>query len=480
MREVAAEPEISSLLGLADQCVKCGYCLPHCPTFKLARDEGESPRGRIALIQGWLSGAISDGPRVQFHLDQCLECRACEPSCPSLVRYGALMDGARAVREQRRPMWQRWPRRLQLALLTRPAGLRLIAAIGTGYRWLRLPQAVIDRASRYWPAIQILDPLARALCWPRRRNAFALSEVRRAANPSVGSGLSSNGDSPSSLSRSSAEDSTESRYSHSGAERNPVSSPSTAGLGEAVKISNSEGLAPALFRGCIARLTDQPLEATAFRLLTRLGYPPEVPIDQGCCGAIHRHNGYPAEADQQIAANAKAFAGRAVVGLASACVAELREQGQTQAQQINAIEICRFLLDRPWPANVSLQPLPVTVAVHEPCSHRNQLRDQVAVYQLLQRIPELSVTSLPGNDSCCGAAGTYLTEHPDIALALAAPKVDALRHLQPDYLVTTNTGCALHLSARLRSAGLTTQVLHPLQLIEQQLYLSTQPAATDL
>jgi len=423
----AAELEILGLLSLADQCVKCGYCLPHCPTFKLAHEEAESPRGRIALIQGWLSGAISDGPRVQFHLDQCLACRACEPSCPSLVRYGRLIDGARALREQRRPVWQRWWRQARLALLTQPAGLRLLAAFGMGYRALRLPRRLIIKASRFWPALAILDPIARALRWP--------SQLIQ----------------PEQL--------------ESGLAKSPSPSPP-----QTMRRWGQTERAPVLFRGCVARLTEQPLEAAARRLLTRLGYPPEVPSDQGCCGAIHRHNGYPAVADQQIAANEQAFAGRCVIGLASACVAELREQGL-----INAVEVCRFLLDQPWPADISLQPLSAKVAVHEPCSHRNQLRDQAAVYQLLQRIPSLVVTPLPGNDTCCGAAGTYLTEHPEIALALAEPKIKALAQIQPDYLVTTNTGCALHLEARLRQAGLKTQVLHPIQLIERQLRLSPQP-----
>ncbi len=206
--------------------------------------------------------------------------------------------------------------------------------------------------------------------------------------------------------------------------------------------------------------------------MTRLGEPVEIPEEQQCCGAIHRHNGHPDQADRLLRTNTEAFSGRTIVGLASACVAELREQGH-----LDSVEICRFLLDLPWPASAYLRPLSATVAVHEPCSHRNQLRDQTAVYQLLQRIPELLVTPLPGNETCCGAAGTYLTEHPEIALTLAAPKVDALKQLRPDYLVTTNTGCALHLAAQLRDAGLETQVLHPIQLIEQQLCIANPPAS---
>lgn len=400
---------LEALIDLADQCVKCGYCLAHCPTFKLARCEGESPRGRIALIQGWASGQINDSPRLETHLDNCLECRACEPGCPSLVRYAALMDGARAARMQGRPGWQRAWRRLRLDLLTRPAGLRLTAAIGILYRWLPLPARLVARGARRWPLIAVLDPLARSLRWPRD----SIASKRR---PAV------------------------------------------------VADASAADRAPILFRGCVARLTDQPLEAAALQLFDRLRLQVDAPRDQGCCGAIHRHNGFPAEADQQLAVNRQCFGTRPVIGLASACVAELREQGG-----VEAIEVCRFLLNESWPADIELLPLAASVAVHEPCSHRNQLRDQDAVYELLRRIPGIIPTPLPGNGTCCGAAGTYLTTHPRTALSLAAPKVDALRSVQPDYLVTTNTGCALHLSARVRDAGLAIEVLHPIQLIERQL-----------
>jgi glycolate oxidase iron-sulfur subunit len=93
----------------------------------------------------------------------------------------------------------------------------------------------------------------------------------------------------------------------------------------------------------------------------------------------------------------------------------------------------------------------------------------------LARIPDLTAIPLLDNQYCCGAAGTYLMQHPQTALDLAAPKILALEALRPDYLVTTNTGCALHLAARAEEAGLRIPVLHPVELIERQLAHAPQP-----
>ena len=60
-----------SNLSATDQCVMCGLCLPHCPTYEATRDEGESPRGRIALMQALEAGTLKDNARLALHLERC-------------------------------------------------------------------------------------------------------------------------------------------------------------------------------------------------------------------------------------------------------------------------------------------------------------------------------------------------------------------------------------------------------------------------
>lgn len=82
---------------LSDQCVKCGLCLPHCPTYNHYKNENESPRGRISLIQGLIAEKLAPTQQLQDHLNHCLGCRNCEPICPAKVEYGQIIDSAKTL-----------------------------------------------------------------------------------------------------------------------------------------------------------------------------------------------------------------------------------------------------------------------------------------------------------------------------------------------------------------------------------------------
>ncbi len=95
-----------------NQCVSCGLCLPHCPTYRVTQEEAWSPRGRIAAMRLVEAGTIGlDDPEFVDNMDSCVQCRGCETACPSGVPFGRLMEGTReALTEQ--TSYQPWWRRL--------------------------------------------------------------------------------------------------------------------------------------------------------------------------------------------------------------------------------------------------------------------------------------------------------------------------------------------------------------------------------
>src|SRR5262245_65218282 len=78
-------------------CVHCGLCTSSCPTYVETGDENDSPRGRIYLMRSVTDGRLELSPRVERHLDLCLDCRACETACPSGVQYGQLIEPFRVA-----------------------------------------------------------------------------------------------------------------------------------------------------------------------------------------------------------------------------------------------------------------------------------------------------------------------------------------------------------------------------------------------
>ncbi len=108
-------------------CVQCGLCLPHCPTFRVTGDEAMSPRGRIKLMREVQDHDAPLTKEVIRSFETCVQCRGCEPACPSGVPYGHLMEQTRetlAEAGEITPLWQR----LAFKPLEQPVALKMGSA----------------------------------------------------------------------------------------------------------------------------------------------------------------------------------------------------------------------------------------------------------------------------------------------------------------------------------------------------------------
>jgi glycolate oxidase iron-sulfur subunit len=229
--------------------------------------------------------------------------------------------------------------------------------------------------------------------------------------------------------------------------------------------SNAKGEV-ALFLGCVTSVADTDTLRAAIYVLNHLGYSVRVPQDQGCCGGIARQSGDAEASTRMLEKNTEAFDAHAdlpVISVASGCGSGLRDHMGKRVTDISA-----FLAAADW-GDVVPDAFEGVIHVHDACTLKNAMRQHSEVYTLLKRIPQADVRALPGNGQCCGGAGTYMLTQPAMARTLRDDKISACAESGTHLLATSNIGCALHIAAGLREAGMPVDIAHPVAILARQL-----------
>ena len=223
----------------------------------------------------------------------------------------------------------------------------------------------------------------------------------------------------------------------------------------------------ALFTGCMGETVDMPAIEAAIIILTASGYAVSVPPSQQCCGAMHAHAGYQQRAAELESSNVTAFAQKgydALITVSSGCGSYLADIAGLDCPVMDAGAFIQ--------KNGGIVDLPLTevrrkIAIFLPCSLA-AMRQQTQVMALLQNLPGAELLELQGM-GCCGGAGLHLITQPHTGEQLVKPLIAQLTASQAGIVATTNSGCALQLQQAANKAELGISVVHPLELVAQQL-----------
>jgi glycolate oxidase iron-sulfur subunit len=427
-------------------CVHCGLCLPACPTYTQTGNEADSPRGRIQLMLGLADGRIELTNAVKHHLDLCLDCRGCETACPSGVVYHELIEETRSQFAKlspptRQDRFMRWiffnifthPRRLKMALL--PA--RLMQKIGL-YPLLRRSGLFRLLPPQLRKMEQMLP--AEGSLWPR-----PLPEQTRGRAVVQ---------TPEMLP--------------------PFSAKNTEPL------RTREGVV-SFFPGCIGSVMFEKVNQQSIELLAATGTDVIVPRTQACCGAMHHHNGEHHAAAGLARRNIDAFervAGAVVTNIAG-CGAMLREYDLLLRDDPVYAERAKAFVARVRDVSealLELGPPPMrhavaeTVTYHDACHLAHAQKVTAPPRTLLGMIPGLQLLPLPESDMCCGAAGTYNLQHPEMASQLAERKLENIAGTRAMTCVTGNAGCAMHIQSQADARHQPLRVVHPVTLLHRAVF----------
>jgi glycolate oxidase iron-sulfur subunit len=337
----------------------------------------------------------------------CLQCRACEAACPSLVPFGRAMEGARAELAATRPTLARRIRhRILGSWIARP---RLVAAAS---RLIALSQRV--GAGRWFPG----------------RIGRSLRGMRRLP-------LMGRGDRWSVRDRSGSAD------------------PATAPVA-------------ALLVGCVMGPWFGRVHEATVAVLEAAGYRVVVPSGQTCCGALAAHDGAADRAAELAARNAAAFAGvDVIVADAAGCTAHMRayqdwvEGGAEVAARVrDVVEVVADAIAAGTLRSVTVDDAAATVAVQDPCHHRHAL-SIVEPARVIVRAAGLEPVEIDPEGLCCGAAGVYSLMRPEASRELGRRKAEQVRLTGAATVASANPGCEMQLRAYV---GGDVRVAHPVEL----------------
>ena len=374
----------------------------------------DSPRGRIQLMHSIHQGTVPLDDTSVRHLDLCLGCRACETTCPSGVRYGALIEGARHFIESRHR--RSWPERAKRWLVNRtfpnPAVMRMF-----GWAVRCLTRLGLHRLARSRWLPKSIRGLLRYVPDPE-------TPFRSVRLP----------------------------------ER-------TAPQGE---VRHRVGL----LAGCVMQSLFGDTHTSTVQLLTQHGCEVRAPAAAGCCGALLLHNGDRARGLEMARRTITAFDSLeldAVLTNAAGCGAAMREYGahfkddpalRPAAERVAAKvrDVAEFVHELP-----DFRPkrsVNVKVAYHDACHLLNGQGVQAEPRQLLKDIRGVDLVDLHEAEVCCGSAGSYNLTEPELAGRLAARKARNVMATGAEVLVTGNPGCILQIRAALRDQGSSIRVMH--------------------
>jgi glycolate oxidase iron-sulfur subunit len=440
-------PELPTYDALMD-CIRCGRCLPACPTYQQTALETFSPRGRLSLMRAVEDGKLDLAEAgLEENLYHCLDCRACNTVCPVSIPIGELIvQGRAAVEVKHRRSWI----------------IRFV-----------LQHVLISpsRIQKFTPPVRFaqklkLDKLAGLLVgWiPPLKDLFQLA-------PQLPKPLWND------LNK---------HPERSGAESKDAVKPSgrrsSTSFHSAQNAPAGESYRVGYFLGCVMNVVFADASRATVTLLERYNCEVITPSDQMCCGAPQDDQGLKDAMRKMAKKNIAAFERLGdldvIVADCAACSGFLKEyrhvfhDDPVWAQRADRFasrvrDITEWLDQIVPPELVVNGALPKSLTYHEPCHLANVQGVRRQPRALIMRLKNKGVDVRELNDPtrCCGSAGIYNLTHPAMSKDLLDRKMDDVAVTGAEVVVSANPGCLLQLEWGAKRAGSNMQVKHVTQVL---------------
>jgi len=401
------------------ECVKCGACQAHCPTYQVKKKEGAVARGKIALAAALLDGQAGLEEGLQQDIGMCLMCGSCMAKCPNKVPTQEIVG---AIRRQ----------------ISEKQGL---SRIGRGVSTLLGSTTLMKSVSK---GGALLSPLL-------------LKKVPETSGLRL-------------------------RFPRSVMKDRTVPKIPFRNLFDRVPeftMGRSDKPTVGFFAGCSITYAYPEIGEMMIAILKRMGFSVFVPRTQQCCGIPALSSGDGPLVEQLAGQNVSAFAEKELQHIITACAScngGIGEYYRTMKVDYTdftdkVVDFSVFLKKAGLFEELAGQkkwPVRVKVTYHDPCHLKNQgITSEPR--QLLRSLPNVDFIEMEGAASCCGLGGTFSVSHYEDSKAIGARKVPGLRESGAELIASACPGCIMQLQDIINHAGLKVRAVHLLQLVAEAL-----------
>ena len=219
---------------------------------------------------------------------------------------------------------------------------------------------------------------------------------------------------------------------------------------------------------------DQLAPETAFnmiRVLRKAGCVVEYNPGQACCGQPAYNAGYWDEAKKMGQRLLRELPpDKPTVVPSASCVGMVKtgyndlftntvDHNRCRTVQGQIYEISEFLV-HVLSYDYFGAELDAKAVYHDSCSALRTCGIRDEPRQLLQKVAGLELIEAPDAEVCCGFGGTFSYKFPELSSAMAEQKVLNALDLGADLIISTDSGCLLHLQSYIDQKNLPIRTMH--------------------
>jgi glycolate oxidase iron-sulfur subunit len=425
--------ELTDLSDEIMRCGRCGFCQSVCPVYDVTGDERGVARGRNMYARELVSGTVNHSRKNETFFSECLLCRACVETCFSAVKTDEIvLAGKRSQRrtqgisplhkyifEELLPDHTKLGRFIRLLKIPHRIGLFHLVPGLSLFGWLGASVNRIGKISRDIPDKFLHERLA-------GRKAD-VREAKRAM----------------------------------------------------------------LFIGCGTNFMFPHVGEATIMILEKLGYEVDV-VDHGCCGLPAFAHGESAAVSHLARNNIRAFSRERdciIVTDCSSCASFLKDypkhlsindeagkESISEAERFSARvrDMTELLATEEamqclWHEKTGSAEQRQSMSFHDPChlSRYQNLSSQAR--QVLRSIPDTKFIEMKQADWCCGGAGAFAFEQPQLSLKILEKKIQNIKSSGADTILTTCPSCLMQMESGIREARLETNIRHLVEVFCERL-----------